>query len=267
MKRKFLALLLATLMIFTLCAGTAFADGAEAEGEELVVLYTNDVHCAVDDNLGYQSVALLKSALEAQGREVLLADMGDAVQGGPIGTLSKGEYIIDIMNELGYDVATPGNHEFDYGMDQFFALTKLAEFPFISANFMDKDGKAVLDAYTIIEAGGRKIGFVGISTPRTVTTSTPAYFQDDKGEWIYSFGQDATGDTVYDAVQAAVDAAREEGAEIVIGMGHLGIEADCSPWTSSEVITHTSGIDVMLDGHSHTVMEKELVKNKEGKEV
>ena len=277
MKRKIIALLLAALMLFSLCAcGAAEEKPVEVSeapveavntGSEVVVLYTNDVHCGVDDNLGYQGLALVKSTLEAQGKKVLLADMGDAVQGGPIGTLSKGEYIIDIMNEVGYDIAIPGNHEFDYGMDQFFKLVEKAKFPYISANFFDKDGKAVLEPYKIFDVEGQKIAFVGICTPKTVTTSTPAYFQDDEGNWIYTFGQDEDGKTVYDAVQAAVDAARAEGAEVVVGMGHLGIEADCTPWTSSDVITNTSGIDVMLDGHSHSVIEKEMVKNKEGKDV
>lgn len=264
MKKRFLALLLTLIMALSLCSASAFAD--EAKGE-VVVLYTNDVHCGVDANLGYSGLALIKDTLEKQGKEVVLADIGDAIQGDTIGTLSKGEYIIDIMNEVGYDVATPGNHEFDYGMEQFLALTEEAEFPYVSANFFDKDGNTVFDPYTIIEAGGMKLAFIGVSTPKTITSSTPAYFQNDKGEWIYTFGQDETGETVYAAVQAAADAAREAGADYVIALSHLGIEADCSPWTSSEVINNVSGIDVFLDGHSHSVIEKELVKDKDGKEV
>ena len=131
MKRKFLALLLTFVMAFTLCSGAAYADGQSAD---IVVLYTNDVHCGIDDNIGYQGLALVKETLEAQGKEVILADAGDAIQGGTIGTLSKGEYIVDIMNELGYDVATPGNHEFDYGMEQFLKLVKDAKFDYVSAN-------------------------------------------------------------------------------------------------------------------------------------
>ncbi len=264
MKRKFTVLLLVFVMVFTLCSGAASADGQSAD---IVVLYTNDVHCGIDDNLGYQGLALVKDTLEKQGKEVILADAGDAIQGGTVGTLSKGEYIVDIMNELGYDVATPGNHEFDYGMDQFLKLVKEADFEYVCANFYDKNGKTVLDPYTVIEKGGVKIAFVGICTPKTITSSTPKYFQNDKGEWIYSFGQDETGETVYAAVQDAVDAARKGGADYVIALSHLGIEADCSPWTSSDVITNTTGIDVVLDGHSHSVIEKELVKNKDGEKV
>lgn len=267
MNRKFFALLLTLLMILALVPVSAYADSAKNSGTEIAVLFTNDVHCAVDKNLGYQSVALAKETLEEMGKEVLLVDVGDAVQGDAIGTLSKGEYIIKIMNELGYDVATIGNHEFDYGMEQFKKLTRLADFPYVSANFMDKNGEAVLDAYSIQNVHGVKIAFVGVTTPKTITSSTPAYFQNEKGEWIFSFCQDETGELVYSTVQSAVDAARKAGADYVIALAHLGIEKDCEPWTSSDVINNTTGIDAMLDGHSHSVIEKELVKNKDGKEV
>ena len=277
MKKKLLAL---TLVLMLLLAGCGSAAPAEAPAptpaeetaylgldNDIVILYTNDVHCGVDDNLGYAGLATVKNALEAQGKHVVLVDNGDAVQGDTIGTLSNGEYIIDIMNEIGYDVATPGNHEFDYGMDQFFALTEQANFPYVSANFVDNEGNTVLDPYVIKDVAGVKIAFVGISTPKTITTSTPKYFQDDNGNYIYAFQQDETGEKLYAAVQSAVDAARAEGAQFVIAMAHLGIEEDCSPWTSSEVIVNTTGIDAVLDGHSHSMIECEKVKNKDGAEV
>ena len=277
MKKKLLAL---TLVLMLLLAGCGSAAPAETPApnpaeetaylgldNDIVILYTNDVHCAVDDNLGYTGLATVKNALEAQGKHVVLVDNGDAVQGDTIGTLSNGEYIIDIMNEVGYDVATPGNHEFDYGMDQFFALTEQANFPYVSANFVDNDGNTVLDPYVIKDVAGVKIAFVGISTPKTITTSTPKYFQDDNGNYIYAFQQDETGEKLYAAVQSAVDAARAEGAQFVIALAHLGIEEDCSPWTSSEVIVNTTGIDAVLDGHSHSMIQGEKVKNKDGAEV
>ena len=277
MKKKLLALTLVLMLLLAGCGSAAPAETpAPAPAEEtaylgldndIVILYTNDVHCAVDDNLGYTGLATVKNALEAQGKHVVLVDNGDAVQGDTIGTLSNGEYIIDIMNEVGYDVATPGNHEFDYGMDQFFALTEQANFPYVSANFVDNDGNTVLDPYVIKDVAGVKIAFVGISTPKTITTSTPKYFQDDNGNYIYSFQQDETGEKLYAAVQSAVDAARAEGAQFVIALAHLGIEEDCSPWTSSEVIVNTTGIDAVLDGHSHSMIQGEKVKNKDGAEV
>ena len=277
MKKKLLALTLVLMLLLAGCGSAAPAETpAPAPAEEtaylgldndIVILYTNDVHCGVDDNLGYAGLATVKNALEAQGKHVVLVDNGDAVQGDTIGTLSNGEYIIDIMNEIGYDVATPGNHEFDYGMDQFLALTEQANFPYVSANFVDNDGNTVLDPYVIKDVAGVKIAFVGISTPKTITTSTPKYFQDDNGNYIYAFQQDETGEKLYAAVQSAVDAARAEGAQFVIALAHLGIEEDCSPWTSSEVIVNTTGIDAVLDGHSHSMIECEKVKNKDGAEV
>ena len=277
MKKKLLALTLVLMLLLAGCGSAAPAETpAPTPAEEtaylgldndIVILYTNDVHCAVDDNLGYTGLATVKNALEAQGKHVVLVDNGDAVQGGTIGTLSNGEYIIDIMNEVGYDVATPGNHEFDYGMDQFFALTEQANFPYVSANFVDADGNTVLDPYVIQDVAGVKIAFVGISTPKTITTSTPKYFQDENGNYIYGFLQDESGEKLYSAVQSAVDAARAEGAQFVIAMAHLGIEEDCSPWTSSEVIVNTTGIDAVLDGHSHSMIQGEKVKNKDGAEV
>lgn len=285
--RKLLAVLLSVLMLIGILAGCGAAKAPEAtapasaapeptaepapavpEGlKDIVILYTNDAHCAVTEGTGYAGLANIKNALIAAGKTVLLVDNGDAVQGAAIGTLSKGEYLIDMMNKLGYDVATPGNHEFDYTMEQFFVLRDKADFPYISANFVDKDGKPVLDPYVVKEVNGVKIGFVGASTPKTITTSTPTYFQDGNGNYIYGFLNDATGEGVYTAIQQAVDAARADGAEYVILMAHLGIEMDCQPWTSSDVINNTTGIDAVLDGHSHSVIESELVKNKDGRDV
>ena len=205
-KFRILALMLVLIMVLAGC-GTGNSTPA---AKDIVILYTNDAHCGIEDGMGYQGLSAAKRALLAAGNKVLLVDNGDAVQGDTIGTLSKGEYIIDIMNKLGYDVATPGNHEFDYGMDQFNKLVEKADFDYISCNFVDKDGNPVLKPYVIKEADGVKIAFVGISTPKTITTSTPTYFQDGNGNYIYGFMQDDTGEKLYTAVQSAVDAARKE---------------------------------------------------------
>ena len=270
--RKLLALLMALVLVLAGCAEAEEPVEEPVVEEpaltgEVAVLYTNDVHCGVGDNIGYAGLAAVQAALEADGKTVILVDNGDSIQGDTIGTLSKGEYIIDIMNQVGYDVAVPGNHEFDYGMEQFLTLAnERAAFPYISANFV-KEGETVFDPYVIIEAAGAKIAFVGICTPKTITSSTPAYFQNEAGEYIYGFCQDETGAELYTAVQTAVDAARAEGADYVFAMAHLGIEAECMPWTSSDVIVNTTGIDVVLDGHSHSTIEGDIVKNKDGQDV
>lgn len=260
--------LLALLLVLSMLLGfAAIAEEAAPEHSSVVVLYTNDVHCGYADNIGYAGLSAYKKAFEKAGNTVLLADCGDAIQGDTIGTLSKGEYIIDMMNYVGYDVATIGNHEFDYGMDQFMALTEKANFPYVSANFVDKDGNPFFDAYKIIEAGGWKIAFVGVSTPETLFKSNPVNFQDAEGNFIYSFCGEGDGKGVYTAAQNAVDAARAEGADIVIAITHLGTDAASIPFTSNDLIMNTTGIDAVLDGHSHSTWEQEMVKNAAREEV
>ncbi|MDO5133747.1 MAG: bifunctional UDP-sugar hydrolase/5'-nucleotidase [Eubacteriales bacterium] len=230
-----------------------------------MILFTSDVHCGVDQGFGYAGLEQVRKYVEAQGYEVILVDDGDNIQGDLLGSLSEGEVPIDLMNRMGYSVAIPGNHEFDYGTDRFLELTEKAEFPYISCNFQCR-GENVFDPYVIREIGGRKIGFVGVTTPETITSSTPLFFEDEEGNFIYSFLQDETGEAVYNAVQSAVDGAREEGAEYVIVLGHLGNEEHCRPWTYVDVISHTSGIDALLDGHSHDT-DQVVMKDREGKSV
>lgn len=258
---------LITILIVLSLMSFGFASAEEAEHQPVVVLYTNDVHCGIDDYIGYAGLKAYERAYEDAGYQVAIADSGDAVQGGPVGTLSKGSYIIDIMNFIGYDVATIGNHEFDYGMDQFMALRDKADFPYVSANFCDMDGDTVLEPYAMLELGDWQVAFVGASTPETFAKSTPTYFQDEDGNYIYSFCQGNDGADFYQAVQEAVDSARADGADYVFVLSHLGILDASSPYTSSDLIVNTRGIDAVLDGHSHSVIEQEVVKNLDGDEV
>ena len=264
MLRKLLPILLALALVFT---GITLAEEVADERQPVVILYTNDVHCGIDDAIGYAGLTAYEKAFEKAGYVVALADCGDAVQGAAIGTLSKGGYIVDIMNEVGYDVATIGNHEFDYGMDRFFELAEAAGYPYVSANFTNLDGETVLPPYVVLELGGFRIAFVGASTPETFTKSTPTYFQDDEGNFIYSFCEGNDGADLYAAVQKAVDDARAEGVDLVVVLSHLGTDESSSPWTSTELIANTTGIDVVLDGHSHSVWEGELEQNKDGEDV
>ncbi|MBO4266671.1 MAG: bifunctional metallophosphatase/5'-nucleotidase [Lachnospiraceae bacterium] len=240
----------------------------ENKSGDIVILYTNDVHCGIDDSIGYAGLAAYKKEMEDAGNTVFLVDDGDEVQGGTIGTLTKGESIIRLMNDVAYDLAIPGNHDFDYGMDQFLKLTDEADYPYICANFMDliKD-EPVFKPYIIETIGNRKIAFVGATTPTTVTSSTPAYFQDEDGEFIYGFCQGPDGSVFYDSIQEAVDSAVSEGVDNVILIAHLGIAEDDSPYRSTDVIANTTGIDAVLDGHSHTDVAMDIVKNKDGEDV
>ena len=272
MKKRYLALLLVLIMLLASGFAPASAGAVRMEAEagaeqngDIVILYTSDVHCGMDQGFGYAGLCRVREAMEEKGYTTLLVDDGDAIQGEPVGTMTRGQAIIEIMNTAGYDVAIPGNHEFDYGMDRFLELTKLAQFPYISCNF-NKEGELVFEPYVIKEAAGKKIAFVGVTTPKTLVSSTPKYFMNDEGEFVYGFFQDTTGEGVYNAVQTAVDSARDAGADYVVVLGHMGNEAECAPWTYADVISHTTGIDAFLDGHSHDT-EQVIMKDADGQDV
>ncbi|MBE7722259.1 bifunctional metallophosphatase/5'-nucleotidase [Lacrimispora indolis] len=264
-KRRFLSLWLALLMVISLTTGISFS--SLAADQDIVVLYTNDVHCGVDGNIGYAGLALYKKEMQAQTPYVTLVDNGDAIQGAPIGTLSDGGYLIDIMNKVGYDFAVPGNHEFDYGMPRFLELAGKLSCGYYSSNFMDlRTGSAVFAPYKIFTYGDTKVAFVGATTPESFTKSTPAYFQDGNGNYIYGFCEDESGQKLYTQIQSSVDSAKAEGAAYVILVGHLGENGTTDRWTSDSVIKNTTGIDVLIDGHSHEAYGK-YVKNKDGQDV
>ena len=264
--KKLIALLLAACLMLGLMT-TAFA--ADEKSNDIVILHTNDVHCGVSDGLGYAGVAAYKAEMEQTHNYVTLVDCGDAIQGEPIGLLSAGSYLVDIMNEVGYDLATFGNHEFDFKLPRLAELTKLAKYQYVSCNFK-YIGKGTSDIsykpYEIVDYGGTKVAFVGITTPESFVKSTPAYFQDENGNFIYSLSEDKDGTALYQAVQTAVDAAKAEGAKYVVAVAHLGMEGTTDCWTSEAVIKNTNGIDAMLDGHSHEEYSK-TVANKDGDEV
>ena len=247
------------------------AEGAEAqEGNDIVILHTNDVHCGIEDGLTYAGVSAYVRAMEARygAENVTLVDAGDAVQGGPIGTLTRGEYLVDIMNQVGYDIFTPGNHEYDYQMPRMLELMDQLDATVVSSNFLDlSTGESVFAPYTILSYGDVDVAYVGITTPEAFTKSTPAYFQDEDGSYLYSFCEDESGQSLYDNVQASVDAARTEGADYVVAVAHLGVDVSSAPWRSTDVIANTHGIDVMIDGHSHTAIDGQEVLNEDGETV
>ena len=196
-------------------------------------------------------------------------DAGDHIQGTAYGSMDDGATIIELMNEAGYDLATPGNHEFDYGMARAKAVIQEADFPYVSCNWVDlRTGFNVLPSVKFFFVGGRKIAFVGVTTPETFTKSTPAYFMNDaQTKYIYDILGGEDGQKLYDAVQKAIDKAEFWGADTIIGLGHLGVDPSSSPWTSEEVIAHTHGFTAFIDGHSHTVMANKQVTDASGKAV
>ena len=259
-------------------AAAAMAVGAPAasacwtgEKSEVTILYTNDVHTYIDKQapeLTYAAIAALKQSYQNAGKKVLLVDAGDHVQGTAYGSMDQGASIIELMNAAGYDAATPGNHEFDYGMDRAKELMRDADFPYLSCNWVDlRTNLRLLPEIKVFVRGGVRIAFVGITTPETFTKSTPAYFMNKaQTKYIYDILGGEDGQKLYSAVQKAVDKAKCL-ADVVIGLGHLGVDPSSSPWTSEEVIAHTTGFDAFIDGHSHTVMENKQVADASGRLV
>lgn len=260
--------------LFMVMAFSAFA-----ERGKVTVLYTNDVHTYIANTvknaagekvpeLSYGSVAAMKKDLQAKGENVALVDAGDHIQGTAYGAMDSGASIIKFMNAANYDVATLGNHEFDYGTPRAFEVIKEANFPYVSCNFYRvKNNKLVLPAYKILKYGKTKVAFIGISTPETYTKSTPAYFMDEKQEnFIYKFYAGTDGKELYQSVQDAIDKASKK-ADYVIALGHIGDDPASSPWTSTEIISNTHGLDAFIDGHSHSTVPMRLVKDQSGKDV
>lgn len=267
--KKFLKTALALVLALAMIVPASLTSVKAANpSDDITILFTNDVHTYINKAISYDNIAELKDSYEEAGKAVILVDAGDHIQGTAYGGLDEGKSVVKLMEAAGYDIATPGNHEFDYGMARALEVVTNENIPYVSCNFIDlKTNKPVLDAYKIFEKNGVKIAFVGITTPETYTKSTPKYFMDENDEFIYNLCEDATGEKLYAAVQSAIDAAKADGADIVIGLGHLGVDPTSTPWTSKEVIANTTGMSAFIDGHSHSVVDNEIVKNKNGADV
>ncbi|MCF0164165.1 MAG: bifunctional metallophosphatase/5'-nucleotidase [Bacteroidales bacterium] len=256
---KKISLILTTLILAIGCSPRYYNTG---EGKPIVIYFDNDVHCAAD---GYTAAAALKAESASLNPNVLLVSAGDYVQGGSLGAASKGQYIIDIINRCGYDVVTLGNHEFDYGMIRLDELSKNLKAEIACCNLYDlRSGapKLLFQPYVMRQFGKAKVAILGISTPYSFVSSTPSYFQDKTGKYVYSL----SADTFYETIQKAVDSARKEGADYVIAITHLGDDA-FDQINALTTIANTSGIDAVLDGHSHSTIAGNVLKNAAGKPV
>ena len=260
------ALLLALVLVLSSLAGC----NTEKQQEDIVILYTNDVHCAVDADIGYTGLAAYKKWVEEKTSYVALVDCGDALQGDTVGTVSQGDYLVDIMNQVGYDFAVLGNHEFDYGMEQLAALLEKSEAQYLGCNIRytgaGDSAVSALKPYEIVSYGDTEVAFLGVSTPESIVKSTPAYFMDESGAFVYDF-YGGSGEELYAQVQETVDECREKGADYVIVLAHLGDDETSAPFRSTDLIAGTTGIDAVLDGHSHSVIPCDVVNNKDGEKV
>lgn len=263
--KKFLLIITVCLLLVTALPVSA---APEPLSDDIVILYTNDIHTYIDGPLSYDVVAAIKNNLEQTHRFVFLVDAGDHVQGTAYGSMDKGHTIISLMNAAGYDAAALGNHEFDYGMQGCIDVRSWAEYPYLSCNFYEEAngvrGDNVLDSYILFPCGDETLAFVGITTPETFSKSTPAYFQDEDGNYIYGISGGEDGSALQQDLQNAIDQARAAGATRIIGLGHLGVDPSSTPWTSEEIIASVKGLDAFIDGHSHTTMQGDSVTTGDG---
>jgi len=240
---------------------------------DIIILYTNDVHCAIDKNIGYAGLSYYRKQVQELTPYVALVDIGDHNDKKEEFCLnSSGSNIIKVMNALNYDVATPGNHEFDYGVNQFKNFTEELKCEYVSCNFRKiENNELVLKPYKIMEYGDVKIAYVGASTPEAIAVLDPNQFVDSNGNFIYDFGNDdVTGEKLAASLQQAVDDARKEGADYVVVLGHNGETIDYPEyvnWSALFLVQHTNGIDVFIDGHSHETTPCLMQKNKDGVDV
>lgn len=267
--RKFL---LALAALFA-AAGSALAFDAweqriDKPDHDIVIVYANDVHCAVDDNIGYAGLASFRDEMRKQTPYVALVDCGDIIQGGVIGAVTRGEAPIEIMNAIGFDAAVLGNHEFDYGLPRLADLMSKSNVAWVGANVRyTGSGKSPLPKlarYKIMNFGPTKVAFIGVSTPESITTSTPRYFMDGD-EFVWSFGESAK--KMYEDVQLAVDECRISGADYVIAITHLGDDKGHGEFSSPALVRSTRGIDAVIDGHDHHVLPSIYERSRTGKLV
>ncbi len=273
MKKRFLSILLVfcILMSFSFVLFGCGNDTQTIVNDDIIILFTNDVHFGIDENIGYAGLASYKKELMKVSDYVTLVDCGDFSQGGYLGTVSKGECAIKIMNLVGYDYVTLGNHEFDFGIKQLVSNIEKLDAKVLCCNLKytgknENPLKNILP-YEIAEYGDVKVGFVGIATPTSINAASPAHFRED-GERVYTFGESEDGKLFYQTVQDTIDSCRNAGADYVILLSHLGTNAEeDSPYTSLELIHNISGADVVLDAHSHSEIPCSIVKGKDGKDV
>ncbi len=267
MKKRITAVISAIIMVTALLTGCGKTE--EKNGKDIVILYTNDVHCSIDSGIGYAGLVSYKEKVMKQTPYVTLVDCGDAVQGDYIGVVSEGGYIVDIMNEAGYDFAILGNHEFDYGMSRLSELITEAEAQYLCCNvtYTGKDENSLKEVkpYEIVKYGNTEIAYIGVSTPESITKSTPAYFMEN-GEFVYDFAG-GTGEELYDSVQKYIDECEKEGADYIILLTHLGDGEESSPYTSTELAENIHGADVILDGHSHSTVSCRVLKDENGEDI
>lgn len=249
------------LLAFCLLLGIVPVSAAESAGDEIVILYENDVHCTLD---GYAKLAAMKQELSETHKYVGVVSAGDFIQGNSLGVISQGEYVVNIQNLVGYDAVALGNHEFDYKLSRLLELAGMMDTAPVCSNFFAlSEVEPVFEPYSIVSYGSTDIAYIGITTPDTLLSSSPAQFKNESGEYIYTF----SGDTLYETVQQSIDAAAADGADYIIALSHLGTENVYEQWSAQMLAANTTGLDVILDAHSHSMVESLIVTDADGRDV
>ena len=257
MKKRLLTCIVCICMVFCSFNAIVFAK----DSESIVILYENDVHCAVE---GYSKLAAMKNELKSEYEYVGAVSSGDFVQGGTLGAVSKGEYIVRLMNLVEYDAIALGNHEFDYTISRLSELYELSETKYTSCNFAKiGEEKTYFEPFTIVSYGDIDVAYIGIVTPETITSARPSQFKNESGEIIYTFNESR----LHEVVQESIDEATEAGADYVIALSHIGYDESGKLNDVTDVIENTEGLDVVLDAHSHSVIEEKIIKDKSGDDV
>lgn len=259
-KRKILSIIVCVgIVVCSILVATVFIQNRE--NTSIVILYENDAHCAVD---GYSKLLAIKNEISEGGNYVGVVSGGDFVQGGTLGAVSKGEYIVNLMNKVGYDAIALGNHEFDYQLPRLTELNGMSNTKFLSCNFAKiGEDASYFEPYTIVTYGNVDIAYIGITTPETITSAYPSQFKNDNGEIIYTFNEE----NLCEIVQANIDAAEKAGADYVIALSHIGYSDADDLFDITDIIENTEGFDVVLDAHAHLVIEEMIMKDKRGDDV
>ena len=260
MKNKFIAIFVCVLLLIGSMPIAAFA----SNNDDIIILYENDVHCEV---AGYAKLSAMKKELQKKHAYVGVVSCGDYIQGSSLGVISKGEYIVKLMNLVGYDAVTLGNHEFDYKLERLEELIGMMDTKPVCCNFQRiGETESYFKPYSIVSYGDVDIAYIGITTPSTITSSSPAQFKDEAGNFIYTFNPS----NLYEVVQANIDAAEKEGADYIVAISHIGYAEDEEFGELEDIetlIRNTNGLDVVLDAHSHSVIEGRKIIDKGGNDV
>ena len=273
---KRLVLMAAVVVLFAALA-VLFSKGSDPK--LVTILFTNDVNTHIDnpsgEGLRYSHVAWLKKRAAEEGGAVFLVDAGDYLQGTAYGVFDGGRRIVELMNAAGYDVATVGNHEFDYHVTNLLARASEARFPLVGCNFWRKDAPGAapseaLAAYAVVTNRGVSVAFVGLTTPLAVVSEDQDKFRESSAsgrQWGLGGFPRSAAEEFYAAVQTAVDEARKWRPDYVVLVGHAGMDDDLAPFRSYDVISRTTGYDCFIDGHSHTENAMQTVPDGAGRSV